>query len=69
MKSLHRGGIAGNLNLKGKKSRVLSCQCCIVQDFREQVEQRRIRKELDQPIYGPDELSFDPWFDWERGKY
>jgi hypothetical protein len=31
---------AGQHNLKGKKSKRLSCGCCIVQDFREELQEK-----------------------------
>ena len=35
MKSLPaRGGIAGNLKMKGKRTRVLSCKCCVALNFK-----------------------------------
>lgn len=34
MKSMRRGGIAGNVKLRGKLSKTLSCRCCDVQNFK-----------------------------------
>jgi hypothetical protein len=37
---------AGNINLKGKKSKVLSCNCCEAIDFRERELARQAQKEI-----------------------
>jgi hypothetical protein len=34
MKSLRLRGVAGNVKLRGKREKQLSCGCCTVQDFR-----------------------------------
>lgn len=36
---------AGNFNLKGKKSHLCACRCCVVQDFREDYESQRVANE------------------------
>lgn len=30
MKSMRLGGVAGNVKLKGKLERLLSCKCCVL---------------------------------------
>jgi hypothetical protein len=34
MKSIHRGGIGGNVKLRGKLGKMLSCGCCDVWNFK-----------------------------------
>lgn len=34
MKSIHRGNIGGNIKLRGKLSRMLSCRCCDAYNFK-----------------------------------
>ena len=34
MRSIGYGGIAGNVNLKGKKSRMMLCRCCWAEDLK-----------------------------------
>lgn len=46
MKSLHLRNIAGNVNLKGKKYKLLSCKCCMVQDFRDREQTKQAKKEM-----------------------
>ena len=46
MKSLSRQGIAGNIKLNGKKSRVLSCKCCDVFNFKEDYSNSLAEKEI-----------------------
>ena len=42
---------AGQYKLKGRKEKLLSCKCCIVQDKREEEIRKEIRKELRQAWY------------------
>jgi hypothetical protein len=34
MKSMSQGGIAGNVKLRGKLSKTLSCRCCDLRNFK-----------------------------------
>jgi len=54
----------GNYNLKGKKTQLLGCQCCVCLDKREQMIKKSITKEMFEDPYedGEDE-TFDYW-DW-----
>jgi len=40
----------GNFNLKGKKSKKLSCQCGVARNLKEKSEQKRIQKEISDEI-------------------
>lgn len=46
MRSLGIRGIAGNMNLRGKRIMKLGCGCCEVQDFRFRVRDREARQEM-----------------------
>lgn len=46
MKSLHRGNIAGNAKLRGKKTRMLSCKCCTVENFKQECREKELEKEI-----------------------
>lgn len=46
MKSLHIGNVAGQMNLRGKRSKMLRCGRCEVQDFRQRESAREARKEM-----------------------
>lgn len=47
VKSVHHAGrVIGSINLKGKKSKLLSCGCCEMFDYRPKAEINRLRKEL-----------------------
>lgn len=37
---------AGNINMKGKKTLVLRCRCCVCEDFREQELKKAHLKEM-----------------------
>lgn len=37
--------VPGQANLRGKKSRLCSCGCCVVLDMREDYEKKRVTKE------------------------
>ena len=50
MKSTY-GINAGNINLKGKKYKILSCQCCVAQDFREKYSKKVAEKEIKNEIH------------------
>lgn len=43
MRSLYLRGVAGNAKLRGKRIKLMSCGCCVVQDFRlsERVKQSK----------------------------
>ena len=45
---------AGNANLKGKKYKLLSCKCCVIQDFRNRDRNKQAKKEInyEKSIYG-----------------
>jgi len=36
----------GNANLKGKKYKLLSCKCCVIQDFRDRDRNKQAKKEM-----------------------
>ena len=38
--------IAGNVNMKGKKSMLLDCLCCDLVNLKDRLESRRIAREL-----------------------
>lgn len=69
MKSLHRGAIAGNAKLNGKKSKMLSCGCCTVENFKQEC----LIKEHNQEIYNalrghnPDHRDHVYWDMTEEG--
>jgi len=47
MKSLrHRGGIAGDIKLNGKRELALGCGCCVVQNLKHDFEVRRAENEI-----------------------
>lgn len=52
MKSLHRGSIAGNANLKGKKQIDLGCGCCTVTNFKEECLAKEHNKEIKEILTG-----------------
>lgn len=37
---------AGNVNLKGKKYRLLPCRCCVVIDKRDEIRYKEDKKEI-----------------------
>ena len=37
---------AGRFNLKGKKYKLLSCKCCVIQDFRDRDRNKQAKKEM-----------------------
>lgn len=39
-------GNMGNVKMRGRKHKVLSCRCCICIDLREAKERRRIEREI-----------------------
>jgi hypothetical protein len=41
---------AGNINMKGKKSRLLRCGCCDCIDFREKEKNKQHEKDIDEFI-------------------
>ena len=45
---------AGNINMKGKKHRMMSCGCCYCIDYREDELKKEHMKEI--RSYGPDEI-------------
>ena len=47
MKSLHRGGLAGNIKLNGKISHGLSCHCCAVFNFKPRERVNEMIDEID----------------------
>ena len=46
MKSLSSHAKAGQHNLKGKKRKLLSCKCCVLQDLRDKEETKVVKREL-----------------------
>jgi hypothetical protein len=46
MKSLHIRNVAGQFDLKGKKYKLLSCKCCVLQNFKERERYREAKKEM-----------------------
>lgn len=49
---------AGNANLKGKKYKLLSCKCCVIQDFRDRDRNKQAKKEIRDGIGTPRNESF-----------
>ena len=49
MKSMSRAGIAGNIKLRGKLHKTLSCRCCDVQNFKPQYFWKLAERELKVP--------------------
>ncbi len=41
----------GNVNMRGKKYKLLSCRCCECQDFREKMLNKAIAKEMFEDPY------------------
>ena len=46
MRSLSRGAIAGNFKLRGKRSLLLGCGCCILQNLKPDYEVQEAEKEI-----------------------
>lgn len=46
MKSLHLRGVAGNCKLKGKKTKMLSCGCCDVQNWKWRERLKEAQREI-----------------------
>lgn len=46
MKSIGNHAKAGNVNLKGKKFKLLSCKCCAVRDLRGKEQSKEMKKEI-----------------------
>ncbi len=46
MKSLRLRGVAGNVKLRGKREKLLTCGCCTVQDFRWGERIRQAKREI-----------------------
>ena len=46
MKSMSRDGIAGNIKLRGKLHKTLSCRCCDVQNFKSQYFTKLAEQEI-----------------------
>lgn len=63
VKSLHIGNIAGQANLRGKRSRLLRCGCCEVQDFRGLERAREALKEIaeSREIMVQRDIDAHPW--------
>lgn len=57
MKSIHRGKIGGNIKLRGKLSRMLSCQCCDVFNFKPSERVKEAKKEIRNFAEGRDAIS------------
>lgn len=47
MKSIYHGTAAANCKLRGKKYRLLTCRCCALINVKDEVEDRRTRKEIE----------------------
>ena len=45
VKSIH-GNHAGNVNMKGKKYKLMRCRCCVCLDFRDRELKKEHRKEM-----------------------
>ena len=54
----------GNVNMKGKKYKLLSCRCCECQDFREKMLNKTITKEMSEDSYKNYDMFEDPEFDY-----
>lgn len=39
-------GNAGNVKMKGKKHKLMSCKCCVCSDFREKYDVELMQKEI-----------------------
>lgn len=48
---------AGQFNLKGKKCKNLSCGCCIVENFKDKEEIKRIKKEILESYHEKEAIS------------
>lgn len=46
MRSIFPGASAGNANLKGKKTKTLSCQCCDLRNFKDEELLKEHEKEI-----------------------
>lgn len=46
MKSLHIGNVAGQIDLKGKKYKLLSCKCCVLQNLKDKEHSKEAKKEM-----------------------
>jgi hypothetical protein len=39
---------AGNVNMKGKKYKLMRCRCCVCMDFRDRELKKEHKKEIDE---------------------
>lgn len=46
MKSIHRQGIGGNVKMRGKLTKILSCKCCDMVNFKPQERVKEAKKEI-----------------------
>lgn len=46
MKSIHHGTAGANAKLRGKLQRMLSCGCCVMQNFRPRERWKEAQKEI-----------------------
>jgi hypothetical protein len=46
MRSIGTHCKAGNVNLKGKKYKLLSCKCCVIQNLRGKERTKEAKKEI-----------------------
>ncbi len=46
MKSLHIRNVAGQIDLKGKKYKLLSCKCCVLQNLKDKEQSKEAKKEM-----------------------
>ena len=46
MKSPVFGAKAGNVKMRGKKTRLMSCKCCMMMDFREECRKKEAEEEI-----------------------
>ena len=55
MKSQGVGGVAGNVNLRGKKCKMLSCRCCDVINLKDDYLKKLFEKEIKNYKLGEDD--------------
>lgn len=48
MKSIHHGTAGANAKLRGKLTRLLSCKCCMLQNFKYKERIKQLNKEIKQ---------------------
>lgn len=41
---------AGNVNMRGKKTHMMGCRCCVCYDFRDEVRKKEHQKEINDHV-------------------